>query len=250
MSRSQQFWWTYWTVTAVMFAVAIGMLFTYTPVERTMGPIQKIFYLHLPSAINASLACLVAFVGGVGYLAQQKMRWDDLSSAGAKVAALMCTIVLITGMIWARKAWGAWWVWSPKLILSLVLWLLYVVYLVIRSSIPSVSHRSTVSAVYAIAAFLNVPLVFLSTRLIKDQHPSGFSLPELSMKLTLGVWFVPVTLLTVGLIAAAAASSGRRRMRTDRSKTDSPWSIPAPQQQGPDDTGSSSVRCGQASDEG
>ena len=249
MSRSENFWRTYWMITVVTLIAAVVMLFTYTPVERTMGPVQKIFYLHMPSAINTFLAALVAFIGGIGYLAHQNMRWDDISSAATKIAALMCTIVLVTGMIWAKKAWGAWWVWSPRLILSLVLWLLYVVYVVIRPAMASASQRATIGAVYVIAAFLNVPLVFLSTRLIEEPHPATITL-EPSMKLTLMVWFVPVTLVTIGLIAAAARASGRRRTQGDRSTEETPWSVSEPPREGSQDPASASVRCESAGEQG
>ena len=250
MLRSEKVWRTYWAITAATLVAAVVMLFTYTPVERSMGLVQKIFYLHMPSAINAFLACLVAFIGGIGYLAHQNMRWDDISSAGAKIAALMCTIVLVTGMIWAKKAWGAWWVWSsPRLVLSLALWLFYVVYVVIRPALASASQRATVGAVYTIAAFLNVPLVFLSARLIEEPHPATITL-EWSMKLTLMVWFVPVTLATVGLIVAAARASGRRRMQADQAADDTPWAISDPSQDGSADATSAAARCEPAGEQG
>jgi heme exporter protein C len=109
--------------------------------------------------------------------------------------------VLITGMIWGKSAWGRWWTWSPRLTFSLVLFLLYVVYLMIRMSVESGARRATIGAVYGIIAFLDVPLVYLSVRLMPDIHPTSISLaPE--MKLTLAAWFVPVILTTAGLIAA------------------------------------------------
>ncbi len=203
----------YWLTVVVLFAATVTMLFVYTPTEATMGPIQKVFYLHLPSAICAFLACLVAFVAGIGYLWQRKMAWDDLSAAGAKVAAVMCSVVLITGMIWGRYAWGVWWAWTPRLTFSLLLWLLYVVYLVIRPSIKSRRRRAVICSVYAIAAFLDVPLVYLSVRLIPDYiHPRSVELIG-PMKLTLAAWFVPVTLLTIGLIAAARNKNRKQRER-------------------------------------
>ena len=200
-----------------------------------MGPIQKIFYLHLPSAINAFVACLVAFAGGVGYLLQRKMQWDDLSAAGAKIAAVMCTIVLVTGMIWGRVAWNTWWAWTPRLTFSLLLWLLYVVYLVIRSAIPSPSRRATVSAVYAVAAFLDVPLVYLSVRLMPAPlHPVSVTMLP-AMKLTLAASFVPVTLVTVGLIAAARSANRRRRTRAAQAMEDTSWLTRGPDAARPGD---------------
>ena len=215
-------WRIYWAATALCFAGAITMLFTYTPVEVTMGPIQKIFYLHMPSAINTFLAALVAFVGGVGFLWQRKMHWDDLSAAGARIAALMCTVVLVTGMIWGHTAWGRWWVWTPRLTFSLVLWILYVVYLAVRSSIGSAPTRAMVGAVYAVVAFLDVPLVWLSARLIPELHPASVTMSP-RMKVTLGLWFVPVTLLTAGLIVATRNASRRRRIKARQRAEEASW---------------------------
>ncbi len=213
----------YWAVVVAAFIATTVMLFVYTPVEQEMGPIQKIFYVHMPAGVNTLLACLVACVGGVGYLWHRRMKWDDLSAAGAKVAALMCTVVLVTGVIWGHEAWGKWWIWTPRLTFSLLLWLLYVVYMIIRPSIESSTRRAMVCAVYAVAAFLDVPLVYLSARLIKEVHPSSVSMTP-AMRLTLAAWFVPITLLTIGLIVALARRSGLRRQQQSELLPEASWS--------------------------
>lgn len=201
----------FWVVTLALFVVVTFMLSDkITPVEATMGPIQKIFYLHLPVAINTFIAALVVFIASVGYLWQRRMFWDDLAAAAGQVTALYCSIVLLTGMIWGREAWGQWWTWSPRLTFSLVLWLLYVVYLMIRPAIESPNRRALVSAVYGIAAFLDVPVVYLSTKLMKDIHPSSVALDP-AMRTTLLAWFVPVTLLMIGLIVTKARLNRRQR---------------------------------------
>jgi len=182
----------------------------WTPTEATMGPIQKIFYLHLPSAICTFLAFLTCFIASIGYLSQREGFWDDLASASARVGVQLCSVVLATGMIWGRSAWGRWWTWSPRLTFSLVLWLLFVVYLMIRMSVESGQRRATISAVYAIIAFLDVPLVYLSTRLMIDIHPSSVTLAT-PMRLTLAVWFVPVLMVTVGLVVARFALNRKAR---------------------------------------
>ncbi len=215
----------YWLIVALAFGTTTTMLFVYTPVEQTMGPIQKLFYVHLPSAICAFLACVVAFVGGIGYLWQKKMMWDDLSFAAAKIAALLCTVVLLTGMIWGHSAWGVWWAWTPRLTFSLLLWLLYVVYLIIRPCIESRDSRAVVSAVYVVAAFLDVPLIYLSVRLIPDYiHPKSVELIA-PMKLTLAAWFVPIVLLTVGMITACYRRNRRLRLREASKSVESAWSV-------------------------
>jgi len=190
----------YWLTTTVLFAVSVMLVFMWTPVEQTMGVVQKVFYLHLPVAINTFIACLVCFIASVGYLWQRRQAWDDLAVSSAKVAVLLCGVVLLTGMIWGHSAWGVWWTWSPRLTFSLVLWLLYVAYLVIRPSIESRQRRALVSAVYGVVAFLDVPLVYLSVKLMPDIHPSSIALGT-EMKLTLLACMIPVTLLSAGLIA-------------------------------------------------
>jgi heme exporter protein C len=191
----------YSVATLLAFTGALGVLLTYTPTEATMGPVQKIFYLHLPVAINTFVSCLIVFVASIGYLAQQKTWWDDLAAAAAKTAVQFCAVVLLTGMIWGRGAWGQWWTWSPRLTFSLALFLLYVVYLVVRASVESRRQRAVIAAVYAIIAFLDVPLVWLSARMMPDIHPGSIQLAP-AMKVTLAVWFVPVTMLSLGLTIA------------------------------------------------
>ncbi len=194
---------------------------------------NQISNFHLPAGICAFLACLVAFVGAVGYLGKRQMAWDDLSAGGARVAALMCTVVLLTGMIWARSAWNTWWDWTPRLTFSLLLWLLYVVYMIVRTSIESRPRRAAICAVYAIAAFLDVPLVYLSVRLMPDLHPKSVELMTTSMKLTLAAWFVPMTLLTVGLIVLARNANRRRREQDSQQGEETSWSVPQRPQQTP-----------------
>jgi heme exporter protein C len=186
--------------TVVFFALAIALVAAYVPTEATMGPIQKIFYLHLPVAIATFVACLICFAASVAYALQRDLKWDRLASAAARVAVVFCSVVLLTGMIWGKSAWGQWWTWSPRLTFSLVLWLLYVVYVMVRASVESPHRRAIIAAVYGIIAFLDVPLVYLSVRLMPDIHPASVELAG-PMKLTLIAWFVPVFMLMFGLIA-------------------------------------------------
>jgi heme exporter protein C len=203
--------WVFWLATIMLFAGAVTMLFTYTPTEMTMGPIQKIFYLHLPTAISTFFACLVSFAASMAFLAKRDLAWDRLAAVSARVAVVFCSVVLLTGMIWGKSAWGQWWTWSPRLTFSLVLWLLYVVYLMVRASVESPQRRALISAVYGMIAFLDVPLVYLSVRLMPDIHPVSVELAP-SMKMTLAVWFVPVVMTLCGAIIALY----RRQERLDR----------------------------------
>lgn len=215
----------YWLTTFALFTVALVLVFTWTPTESTMGDVQKIFYLHFPVAINTFLACLVNFIASIAYLWTNRRKYDDLAVASATVGVLLCTIVLMTGMIWGKSAWGEWWTWSPRLTFSLLLWLLYASYLMIRPSIESPTRRAMVSAVYGVVAFLDVPLVWLSVRLMPDIHPNTISL-EPKMWLTVAAFALPVTMLSFGLIFARYglyrrenAAAEARRLDDERSET-------------------------------
>jgi heme exporter protein C len=191
----------FWGATIALLTVALLMAAFYAPIEQTMGPVQKIFYLHMPVALTTFAACFVVFIAGIGYLWQRRPVWDDLAHAGAQVAVLYASIVLITGMIWAKQAWGHWWTWSPRLTFSLILWLLYVVYLMVRHSIESPDRRALVCAVYGVIAFLDVPLVYFSTKLLPDVHPASIELaPE--MRQTLLVWLLVTPIVCGGFIVA------------------------------------------------
>ena len=189
----------YWLVVTALFGGAMYLMAFHTPDDVTKGPIQKIFYLHLPVAVSTLLGCLVVFIASAGYLWQRKSGWDDLAASAAKVTVVLCTVVLITGVIWGRGAWGRWWTWNPRLTFSLMLWLLYVGYLIVRNSIESVQRRAIVAAMYGIIASLDVPLVYLSACMMPEIHPAPVELDP-AMRLALVAMFVPVTLAALGLI--------------------------------------------------
>ncbi len=116
---------------ALMIA-ALYLVFRYVPTEATMGVVQRIFYFHVPVAWTAFLAMGIVFVGSIGYLWKRDRKWDVLAHAAGAVGLVFTTLVLITGSIWAKPLWGAWWVWEPRLTTALVLWLLWVAYLLVR----------------------------------------------------------------------------------------------------------------------
>lgn len=191
----------FWTATMLILAVATAMGVWYAPVETTMGPVQKILYLHLPVALNTFVAAGLVFLASIGYIWTRESAWDNLAQAAARVTVLFSLVVLLTGMIWARSAWGQWWTWSPRLTFSLVLWLLYTAYLLIRPRIESPQRRAVVCAIYGIVAFMDVPLVYLSVKLLPDIHPASVEL-EPRMRDTLLVWSIAITMICAGLIWA------------------------------------------------
>ncbi len=140
------------------------------PTEATMGEIQRIFYYHVPSAI-AAFACFFAnLAASLVYLKTRSPRPDALALASAQVGVIFCTIVLITGPLWARPVWGIWWTWDARLTSTLLLWLIYVSYLLLRRF----SHAGTVpvlASVLAVFGSVDVFFVYVSIRLFRTNHP-------------------------------------------------------------------------------
>ena len=141
------------------------------PDEATMHAVQRIFYFHVSSAWTAFDAFLVTFISNIAFLASRRPKWDWLGVASAEVGLAFITVVLITGPIWAHPAWGIWWTWDARLTTTLVLWLLYLSYLLLRTLVLDPERRAIYSAIFGIFAYLDVPLVYFSIRLWRTQHP-------------------------------------------------------------------------------
>ncbi len=187
----------------VLMAVSLYMIFIFVPTEESMGTVQRIFYFHVPLAWVAFLAFFVVFVSSILYLAKGVTKWDVLASTSAEVGVVFTTLVLATGSIWAKSAWGTWWTWDPRLTTALVLWLVYLSYLLVRSYATSAERGARFSAVVGIIGFLDVPIVALAITLWRTQHPSpviftGGLAP--SMLVTLMVSLVTFTILYFCLI--------------------------------------------------
>jgi heme exporter protein C len=156
---------------ALLLGAAIYMVFIHAPTERVMGPIQKIFYFHLSCALVAFLSFFTAFVSGIMYLLRKNLKWDILGAASVEIGLVFTTLVLITGVLWGRPVWNAWWTWDPRLTTSLILWFIYAAYFILRSSVERQDKRAAFCAVMAIVGFVDVPIVFLSARLWRTIHP-------------------------------------------------------------------------------
>jgi heme exporter protein C len=159
---------------ALVFVSVLAALYSigfYAPIEREQGVVQKIFYFHVPSAWVAFLAFFVVFVFSFRYLVSREKRWDNRAAAAAEVGVMFCTLVLITGPIWAKPVWGIWWTWDARLTLTLVLWLIYVSYVLLRHYVTGPEKRATLSAILGIVGFIDVPLVYFAIRWWRTQHP-------------------------------------------------------------------------------
>lgn len=158
-------------LSSVMILLSFYMVLVFVPTERDMGIVQRIFYYHVPLAWIAFLAFFVVFTGSVMYLVKRSTKWDQIASASAEIGLVFISLMLITGSIWAKPAWGVWWIWEPRLTTSLVLWFIYVAYFIVRGYVSGEERKARFGAVVGIIGFLNVPLVFLSVTLWRTQHP-------------------------------------------------------------------------------
>jgi len=155
----------------VLIPVSLYLVFVYAPEEATMGIIQKIFYYHVSAGWVFMLAFGLVFVGSIGYLATQRQGWDTFAATSAELGVVFCTISLTTGPIWAKPVWGIWWTWDARLTSTLVEWLIYVSYLMLRAYVPEPTKRANLSAVFGILGALDVPIVYFSIRWWRTQHP-------------------------------------------------------------------------------
>jgi heme exporter protein C len=199
----------YWVgvVTLAMMTAAIFMVFVYVPTEAQQGIVQRIFYFHVPCAWVAFAAFALVATSGAFYLWFGQQVWDDLGYAAAEVGMLFCTLVLITGSIWAKPIWGTWWTWDSRLTTTLVLWLLYAGYLTLRVMADEVPQAGRLAAVVGIVAAADVPVIIVSVRLWRTIHPAvivtrqgGHGLEDPRMVGTLLVSVAAFTVLCVWLV--------------------------------------------------
>jgi heme exporter protein C len=157
-------------VTLLLLGYGFCQAMFIAPTERTMGDVQRIFYYHLPSAWIAFLLFFVNFLASIWYLLRRSTGADAMALASAEVGVSFCTIVLITGPLWARPVWGIWWTWDARLTSTLVLWLIYVSYLVLRHYATG-GQVPVLAATLGIFGFVDVPIVYMAIRWFRTQHP-------------------------------------------------------------------------------
>ena len=203
-------WWN--PVGRLLWVAAIALVLaswwaaaTFAPVEAQMGPVQKIVYVHVPSAIVTLIAFGLTFAASIAYLTTKQWRWDAIAAASCELGMVFATVVLISGPLWARSAWNTWWTWEPRLTSFLILWILYAGYHVVRSSIRSTSRR-TISSVLGIVLFVNLPIVWKSVEWWRGSlHPRNVTMTG-EMRETL------LLSMTAWIVFFAAAMVSRLRL--------------------------------------
>lgn len=191
-------------LTTASMLVVVQAIFLLAPVERTMGIVQKIFYFHVPAAYGMYLGAFACFLGSAAYLVKPTHGRDALAKAGAEVAVMFGLIVMITGPLWAAKAWGRFWTWDPRLTTSLLSLLIYVAYTVLRAFAGDGEAERKFAAALGVLGAANLPIIHYSVQKWSGQHPrvissgGGGLAPGMVMPLVLG--FVTFTLLAIVLL--------------------------------------------------
>ena len=206
-------------VSMIALAIALGMVFFYAPVERTMGNVQRIFYFHVGAAWVGSLAFLVAMVSGILFLRRPEKKWDTMALASVEIGLVFISMAIVSGSVWGKPAWNTWWLWSPRLTTVTIMWLAYAAYFMLRGAIEDEERRARFSAVYVIVSFVTVILTFASIRILRDIHPVVFGgavesaqgaeeglqefsgLDSMKMVITLNITVVAYTLIFAAWLA-------------------------------------------------
>jgi heme exporter protein C len=184
----------------LLMLTSIYMVFAWVPTEAEQGIVQRIFYFHVPCAWVAFAAFGLVAICGIFYLWLGQQVWDDLGYAAAESGMVFCTLVLITGSLWAKPIWGTWWTWDSRLTTTLILWLLYGGYLLLRAMADDTPQVARFAAVIGIVAAADVPVVIVSVRLWRTIHPAvlvtrqgGHGLEDPRMVVTLLVAMIAFT---------------------------------------------------------
>jgi heme exporter protein C len=157
------------------------------PYESTMGLVQKVFYFHFPSAILFLLAALICGVHSARFLFFKKASADAWALSAAELGLLFGAMTLVTGPLWARKAWGVWWVWDPRLTSSLLLFMIFAAYLLLRQYGGPGSDK--LAAGMALFGMGNVPFIYVSVNVWRTLHPMTSVVPTLPTDMGIPLWF-------------------------------------------------------------
>lgn len=158
-------------LTCLTMVAALAMVFLYVPNEQVQGAPQRIFYFHLPAAWNTFLGFFVVAGASVSYLWQGDRFSDLLAQAAAEIGMVFCSLVIITGSLWARPIWGVWWTWDPRLTMVVILWTIYAAYLLLRALAGDNELVARYAAVLGIVGVLDIPILYIAVRLWRGIHP-------------------------------------------------------------------------------
>ena len=206
-------------VTGILLALTLYWGFIVAPVEQQMGIVYKIFFFHAPSAYAMYVGFGLCVIGSVMYLVKRSDAWESIAVAGAEVGLLFCMMVLITGPLWGRKAWGTYWTWDPRLTTTLLIGMIYVAYLLLRNLGATGEAERRFAAGLGLLGGALMPIIHYSVQLWRGQHPTvitkkgGGLHPDMLVALLLGC--AAMTALCFLLVwARARAERDRQRVLT------------------------------------
>lgn len=198
---------------AAMFAAAPWVIDA-APYEATMGLVYKIYFFHMPSAWMFLVGAIVAGVASARFLFAKRQASDATAVAAAELAVLFGLLALVTGPLWARKAWGVWWVWDARLTSSLMTFLIFVAYLILRRFGGPGSEK--LAAGLAVFGMANVPFIYVSVNYWRTLHPKTSVVPTLPVEMGRPLWFCVVAFLLLFLaLLSLRARLERQRWRID-----------------------------------
>lgn len=197
-------------ICVALFGYTQYLIFYVAPLDRLLLFSQKIFYYHVPCAFMLFIAVITCGVSSLFYLKRRDGKYDDIAVSAGELSVLFGAIVLITGSIWGRAAWGLWWTWDARLTSSLLLWMSMLAYVLVRKYGGPGSER--IGAGLAVFAAVNIPLVYFSVRIWRTLHPKTSVVPTLSGEMRQALW------LSVLLFAGLFVLLLRARIATARAE--------------------------------
>jgi heme exporter protein C len=186
---------------------ALYLVFVAVPSDSVQGPVQRIFYVHMAMWLATFTAFGLVALGSVLYLWKRLPRWDNLGRASAELGLLFCTLGLATGCIWGKPIWGTWWTWDPRLTLTLILWMIYAAYLLLRTLATEPTQGATLAAILGISGVVDLYLINRAVYWWRGIHPAvivnregGSGLSDPLMRITLIVCMLAFFLLFLWLL--------------------------------------------------
>jgi len=190
------------------------------PIDALQGDIFRIIFIHVPAALTADGFYAVAVIASIAFLVKKNFAWDSLAVSAVEVGTMFTLVNLATGSIWGRGIWGIWWAWDARMTTQLMLFLLYLGYLLLRPAVTEPTQRATMSAVLAIFAFADIPVVTMAIRLhnVRTQHPG----PVLETGGLAGVYWPPILIgITSFILLGSAMMLVRLHQESTRREIDS-----------------------------
>ena len=207
-------WFTPAAAVCFLMFIASPVLIANAPYEATMGLVQKIFYYHVPAALTFFVAALVCGINSWRYLFGRNVHADRIAASAAELAVVFGAITLVTGPLWARKSWGVWWQWDVRLTSSLMMWMIFVAYLLVRKYGGAGAEK--LAAGLALFGMANVPFVYISVNYWRTIHPPTTVVPTLPVAMGGPFWFCLAAFLLLFLVLLQL----RVRLERQRARVD------------------------------